>query len=171
MPDSVLTILRDVVNLRKKSFNFFSRATKDTKDEKIKQSNANHAHIIGVLERVLAKLEAVVRPARSTSAEKSKEDSSVPLPELQNLFARLEVQSPSGAGEDAPSESEEDAEAGPSTAPARAKRTSKRKAIKKAFKRKHDRRLDKSASEKKKKKPTAWVDDFHFCSAGRRRFR
>ncbi|KXX75124.1 hypothetical protein MMYC01_208901 [Madurella mycetomatis] len=96
VPDAALNILRDVVDLRKKSYKFFSSATKDTKDEKVKQSNASHAHIISVLERVLAKLEALVAARGSRGREKEPRGSArVNTSDLNNMFAHLEVQTPS----------------------------------------------------------------------------
>lgn len=98
VPDAALNILRDVVDLRKKSYKFFSSATKDTRDEKVKQSNASHAHIISVLERVLAKLEALVAARGSRGREKEPRGSArVNTSDLNNMFAHLEVQTPSDA--------------------------------------------------------------------------
>jgi hypothetical protein len=111
IPDAAIRIPRDVVGLRKKSFKFFSSATKDSDDGKVKQINANHAHIIGVLERVLAKLEALV--ARAPNREPSKaprQSSRVDVSGLNNMFAFLEVQTAFDAAEadDASVSAEED---------------------------------------------------------------
>ncbi|KAL1842965.1 hypothetical protein VTJ49DRAFT_3606 [Mycothermus thermophilus] len=162
VPDSAINVLRDVVNLRKKSFSFFSRATKDTKDEKVKQSNANHAHIIGVLEHVLAKLESVVKPARAGAGlQEPKEGAAVPISDLHNLFAHLEVQSPPNATEDVPSAPEEKEVRPAATS---RQKMGKRKAIKKAFKNKHDRRSEPSTTKQQPRAP--WVDDFRFGLPG-----
>ncbi|KAK1760265.1 hypothetical protein QBC47DRAFT_396264 [Echria macrotheca] len=46
IPLAAINILRDVVNLRKQSYCFFSGALKHSEDENTKQSNTNHIHII-----------------------------------------------------------------------------------------------------------------------------
>ncbi|KAK4445866.1 hypothetical protein QBC34DRAFT_470801 [Podospora aff. communis PSN243] len=109
--DVAIRILRNVVGLRKKSFKFFSSTTKDSDDSKVKQSNANHAHIIGVLERVLEKLETLV--ARAPNREPSKaprQNSRLEVSDLSNMFAFLEVQTASDTAEvhDASVSAEED---------------------------------------------------------------
>lgn len=58
IPSGPINILRDVIGLRKKSAKFFNRRTKDGNEE-AREKNATHEHIISVLERVLAKFEAV----------------------------------------------------------------------------------------------------------------
>jgi hypothetical protein len=165
IPDSALNILRDVVNLRKKSFRFFSSAAKNTKDEKLKQSNASHAHIISVLERVLAKLESLVKIRRTKEHRDEPKDSSrVTTADLTNLFAYLEVQAPPDAADDAPDQ-EVDAEASSDEAKGPAQKQGKKKGGKKALKpKKPQRQAEKTAA--KAKGGVSWVDKFRFGLPG-----
>lgn len=102
IPDAAVNILRDVVNLRKKSFKFFSgAAAKKPADRKLQESNQTHAHIINVLERILAKFEALTSARRKdTKNEKHNEKSPMGLSDLINMFTHLEVQTPPDAAED-----------------------------------------------------------------------
>jgi hypothetical protein len=165
IPDSALNILRDVVNLRKKSFRFFSSAAKNTKDEKLKQSNANHAHIISVLERVLARLESLVKVRRTKEHRDEPKDSSrVTTADLSNLFALLEVQAPPDAADGAPDQ-ELEAEASSDDTKAHAQKHGKKKGGKKALKpKKPQKQADKTAV--KAKGGTSWVDKFRFGLPG-----
>jgi hypothetical protein len=158
VPDSALNILRDVVGLRKKSYNFFTRASKDTDDEKVKQSNASHAHIISVLERVLAKLEVLVM-ARGNRERKneSKENAPINISGLSNMFSYLEVQA-SQDTVDGPSDSEEtlvEARRPPQ------KTRKKKGGAKKLQKPKNvERRLEKAST--KTKNGSSWIDEIDF---------
>ncbi|KAK4101210.1 hypothetical protein N658DRAFT_533172 [Parathielavia hyrcaniae] len=97
VPDSAINILRDVVSLRKKSFRFFSSVTKASMDEKLQQSNANHAQIINVLERVLARLESLVKLRKTREhSDEPKDGSRVTTSDLTNLFAYLEAHQKAG---------------------------------------------------------------------------
>jgi hypothetical protein len=159
VPDAAVNILRDVVALRKKSFSFFSSSAKDTKDEKLKQSNANHAHIISVLERVLAKLEALVKARGSRERTGEPKDSSrVATSDLSNMFAYLDVQTAPDAVDDAAPDEPED-EPVPATA-----NGAKRKGGKKAQKPKKPEKHEKAVA--KAKGGTSWVDNFRFGLPG-----
>ncbi|KAH6616080.1 hypothetical protein B0J18DRAFT_295543 [Chaetomium sp. MPI-SDFR-AT-0129] len=176
IPDAALNILRDVVGLRKKSFSFFSSSAKESQDEKVKQSNANHAHIISVLERVLAKLEALAKAGRSRKrAEKSEDKSQVTTADLSNMFAYLELQTGTDAagGEQAAAggdESEEEVST-PGGAGDRShnnKQGSKKKGGKKGQKQRKqpaETQLD-TPGKKRKGGDTAWVDKFRFGLPG-----
>ncbi|KAK0611921.1 hypothetical protein B0T14DRAFT_540855 [Immersiella caudata] len=97
IPDAALHILRDV-------------RTKDSDDDKVKQRNANHAHIIGVLGRVLAKLEGLVARAPNREPKKAQgQNPRIDVFDLSNMFAFLEVQTgPDAAdGDDASASAEE----------------------------------------------------------------
>ncbi|KAL2258077.1 hypothetical protein VTK26DRAFT_8749 [Humicola hyalothermophila] len=165
VPDSAINILRDVVDLRKKSFRFFSRATKDSNDEKVKRSNANHAHIISVLERVLAKLEGFVMAGGNRDRTKAPNGNKlINISDLTNMFAHLEVEPEIGADEDAADDWESEDE----TASVRTRQSlkaSKKKAGKKA---KKTKRAEKASQ---KTKPRAdggpsWVDKIDFGLGG-----
>ncbi|KAK4033658.1 hypothetical protein C8A01DRAFT_49810 [Parachaetomium inaequale] len=162
VPDAALNILRDVVSLRKKSFDFFSSAAKDTNDEKIKQSNASHAHIISVLERVLARLEALVKAAGSRKRRNQYTDTSqVATSDLSNMFAYLELQTaPDAAGDEAADESEEEA-----PTKGRPQKAGKKKGVKKTPKPKKPERQSETAVTKAKG-DSSWVDQFRFGLPG-----
>ncbi|KAK3293196.1 uncharacterized protein B0H64DRAFT_327907 [Chaetomium fimeti] len=165
VPESALNILRDVVSLRKKSFSFFSSSAKDTDDEKLRQSNANHAHIISVLERVLARLEVLVKAGGSNQRKpKSTDNTRVATSDLSNMFAFLELQTdPTTADDAAADQLEEEAPAaelkgGPQKA-------GKKKGGKKMGKpKKHETKPEKAAA--KTKDGTSWVDKFRFGLPG-----
>jgi hypothetical protein len=156
VPDAVINILRDVVGLRRKSFNFFSRAAKNTEDEKIKQSNASHAHIISVLERVLAKLEALVTAGGSRERGKeSKDNARIKTSDLTNMFAYLEVQTAPNAAED--DESDEDV----ASAKQQSQKGGKKKGGKKAKKTKKPEKAPEKAVVKANG-GASWVDKIDF---------
>ncbi|KAK4237026.1 hypothetical protein C8A03DRAFT_35065 [Achaetomium macrosporum] len=163
IPEAALNILRDVVGLRKKSFQFFTAAAKDSKDQKVKQSNAAHAHIIAVLERVLSKLETLVKSGASRQRRsEQKDDSRVTTSDLSNLFALLEVQTaPDGADGAADEASADEAQddTALSVVDARPQKGGKKKAGNKAQKlRKPDKMTDRAVAKTKK----AWVDSINF---------
>ena len=60
IPASSVSILRDVVALRKQSARFFSRVAQKSSDEKLKKSNATHEFIIKVLEKILGRFDGRV---------------------------------------------------------------------------------------------------------------
>ncbi|KAK4187789.1 hypothetical protein QBC35DRAFT_451929 [Podospora australis] len=161
IPPSAINILRDVVALRKKSFNFFSTATKDSKDEKVQQSNANHAHIILVLERVLAKFEALLKAGAEDNSSKDNSprhaNARIDISDLSNMFAYLEVQAPPEAEADV-SDPEEPVLAQPSKKTA--KPGKKRGGKKQQKQRKPERREDKSLVRQDGQ--GSWVDEFDF---------
>lgn len=132
IPDAPLNILRDVVSLRKKSFRFFSSATEGSSDEKLNRSNANHAHIIGVLERVLAKLEGLVSVAINRASKKESKDNNtrVDISDLSNMFTYLDVQ-PAVNGADGSGDGHSDEEGKASSASRRPRKSSKKKGAKK----------------------------------------
>ncbi len=80
IPEAPINILRDVVNLRKKSARFFARVANDTMDETIRARNSAHEHIINVLDRVLGKFEGL--RSRVQGREK-KEGGTVPLDDVR----------------------------------------------------------------------------------------
>ncbi|KAH6847847.1 hypothetical protein B0I37DRAFT_152365 [Chaetomium sp. MPI-CAGE-AT-0009] len=165
VPDAALNILRDVVSLRKKSFSFFSSSAKNTDDEKLKQSNANHAHIINVLERVLARLEVLVKARRSSQPKpKSTDNSRVATSDLSNMFAFLELQTDPDTADDAAVDQleEEEPAAEPKGGP---QKGGKKKGGKKLGKpKKHETKPERAMA--KTKGGTSWVDKFRFGLPG-----
>lgn len=161
VPESAVNILRDVVGLRKKSFKFFSRATKDSNDEKVKQSNANHAHIITVLEQVLAKLEAFVSAKGSSGRKESKANAQINTSDLTNMFSYLEVHT----GVDPTGEAVDEVESGDEAASVRTRqsqRSSKKKKTGNRAKKpkKAEKPLEKSSA--KANNGPSWVDKIDF---------
>ncbi|KAH6623055.1 hypothetical protein F5144DRAFT_351296 [Chaetomium tenue] len=164
IPVAALNILRDVVSLRKKSFSFFSSSAKDTDDEKLKQSNANHAHIISVLERVLARLEALVNAGGGSQRRpKSTDNSRVNTSDLSNMFAFLELQTEPDTADDAAADQlEEEAAIEERGAP---QKPGKKKGGKKMGKpKKHGTKSERVVT--KAKNNTSWVDKFRFGLPG-----
>ncbi|KAK4152317.1 hypothetical protein C8A00DRAFT_35011 [Chaetomidium leptoderma] len=169
VPESAVNILRDVVGLRRKSFTFFSSAAKDTTDEKLKQSNASHAHIISVLERVLAKLEALVKTGRSRrSTNEPKDSSRVTTSDLSNMFAYLDLQgAPDAVDDTAAADDESDKEATPSGAHERPQRGGKKKGGEKGQKpKKPERQPEQRVAKASGGGGASWVDKFRFGLPG-----
>ncbi|KAK3305884.1 uncharacterized protein B0T15DRAFT_556398 [Chaetomium strumarium] len=163
IPPAALNILHDVVSLRKKTFQWFTKSAQDSKDEKVRQSNAAHARIIAVLERVLSKLEALVKSGTGAQRRsEQKNDSKVTTNNLSNLFALLEVQTgPDGADDAVNAASVDEAQDGTalSAADAQPQKGGKKKAGKKTQKlRKPDQRTERAVVKSKK----AWVDSIDF---------
>lgn len=161
IPSAPINILRDVIGLRKKSAAFFGRADGD---EEMKERNATHEHIIKVLERVLAKFEAVLAKvpggAKRDAASSSRSSTKMDLADLNNMFEHLEVQTSAEAGEedeDRTSDKENRAES--ITSSKKPKKGGKKKAPKggKASKK---QRSEESSS--KTKKESSWVDSIDF---------
>jgi hypothetical protein len=166
VPDAALNILRDVVSLRKKSFGFFSSAAKDTNDEKIKQSNASHAHIISVLERVLARLEALVKAAGPSKRRNQYTDTSqVATSDLSNMFAYLELQTAPDAAGDAAGDAVADESEEEKATKERPQKHGKKKGAKKTPKPKKLERQPETAVVKAKG-DSSWVDQFRFGLPG-----
>lgn len=162
IPDAAVNILRDVVNLRKKSFKFFSgAAAKKPADRKLQESNQTHAHIINVLERILAKFEALTSARRKdTQNEKTDEKNPMGLSDLINMFTHLEVQTPPDAAED-----EQEQEADPPSEDDRKSTRSKKshKSKKNTKKPQKERRSDTRSSRHSatdSKDENSWLDTF-----------
>lgn len=101
IPAAPINILRDVIGLRKKSARFFRRSAGDNDDD-AREKNATHEHIIQVLERVLAKFEAVRARVQRTGRDAARSDSGlgVDVNDLNNMFEHLEVQASLEAADD-----------------------------------------------------------------------
>lgn len=94
IPPSSISILSDVVSLRKQSARFFSRVAQKSNDEKLKQSNITHAFIIKVLENILNRFNAAIamvsqKPSTSTNKQPGGQ---IDVDDLKNMFEYLEVE-------------------------------------------------------------------------------
>ncbi|KAL0468398.1 hypothetical protein QR685DRAFT_546241 [Neurospora intermedia] len=159
IPDAAVNILRDVVNLRKKSFKFFSgAAAKRPADRKLQESNQTHAHIINVLERILAKFEALTSARRKvTKNEKPDEKNPMGLSDLINMFTHLEVQTSPDAAEDdnqADPPSEDDRKS------TRSKKSHKSKKKKPRKERYNETKVSPRPSTTDNNDDTSWLDTF-----------
>lgn len=166
IPEAPINILRDVVNLRKKSARFFNRLADESKDETIKVKNATHDHIINVLDRVLGKFEGMISHVRGKEAKPS---GTVDVADLNNMFAHLEVQDAEGGadGEDEQSSDADDRASGAS------RKTKKNKNGVKKKKGRKDQRSSRSngqASSSNGASPSqsaaghSWVEDIQFAT-------
>lgn len=159
IPDAAVNILRDVVNLRKKSFKFFSgAAAKRPTDRKLQESNQTHAHIINVLERILAKFEALTSTRRKVSKnEKPDEKNPMGLSDLINMFAHLEVQTSPDAAED---DNQDDSPSEDDRKSTRPKKSHKSKKKKPRKERHNETKVSPRPSTTDNNDDTSWLDTF-----------
>lgn len=98
IPESAIKILRDVVHLRKKSAQFFRSAAAKSDDDKLKQKNVTHEHIIKVLENILDRFNKALlklrrSPAESSSHQKeAQETDRLGMGDINNMFEYLRVE-------------------------------------------------------------------------------
>ncbi|KAI1764844.1 hypothetical protein GGR53DRAFT_465944 [Hypoxylon sp. FL1150] len=110
IPRSAISILRDVVYLRKKSARFFGEAAARSEEETLKQKNSAHEHIIHVLESILRRFDAFLfKAGPSSPAPGPNEDSQVDMNDIKNMFEHLHVEQ-SHEGENEGQEEISDAE-------------------------------------------------------------
>ncbi|KAI0014707.1 hypothetical protein F4780DRAFT_187228 [Xylariomycetidae sp. FL0641] len=103
IPMSAVVILRDVVNLRRKSARFFTKTAEKSGNEKLQQKNSTHAHIIKVLEKILEQFEAALsRVRRPTSASPVNPDAQLGMADINNLFEHLQLEESHDADDDQP---------------------------------------------------------------------
>ncbi|KAK4120647.1 hypothetical protein N657DRAFT_658309 [Parathielavia appendiculata] len=165
VPDSAINILHDVVNLRKKSFRFFTSAANHSKDEKLEQSNANHAQPVNVLERVLARLKILVKRGKTRErTDEPKDGSRVTTADLRNLFAYLEVETAPDAADDTP-DRELETDLPPDDDAKAHQKAGRRKGGKKTVKpKKPQRRAERAVAKTSGGIP--WIDKFRFGLPG-----
>lgn len=164
IPAAPINILRDVIGLRKKSAGFFRQTATDDDDD-ARMRNATHEHIIQVLERVLAKFEAVRARVQRSGRDAARSDGGlgVDVNDLSNMFEHLELHT-SPSEDDA----EEDAEDPPEKVPSSRKSAGKTKKNGK-------KKLQKGGKAKKQRGATlstpascgagtdsSWIDDIDF---------
>ncbi|KAJ9149322.1 hypothetical protein NKR23_g4206 [Pleurostoma richardsiae] len=125
IPTTPINILRDVVGLRKRSARFFSRMSKESDDEKLRERNATHEHIIKVLERVLGKFESVLSRVKGTEPIR-KSTGRMDVNDLNNMFEYLDIQASSEEAEEEEDASISDTESHISQASRRTKKSGKK---------------------------------------------
>ncbi|KAI1770547.1 hypothetical protein F4818DRAFT_259322 [Hypoxylon cercidicola] len=155
IPRSAISILRDVVYLRKKSAHFFGQAATRSDNEMLREKNSAHEHIIQVLERILHRFDAFLSTVRpSSSMPGPKEDGQLGMNDINNMFEYLHVEQ-SHEGENEDREEISDAEA---TATKRAKKFQKKGGRKqKQKKQPKEQRIQK---RKPDSQDNSWVDTF-----------
>lgn len=155
IPRSAISILRDVVFLRKKSAHFFSKAAARSEGETLKQKNIAHEHIIQVLESILNRFDAFLSKARpSSSPSGPNEDGQLGMDDINNMFELLHVEE-SHEGENDEREEISDAEV---TATKRPKKSQKKGGKKpKQKKQPKEQRVQKRTPGSE---DNSWVDTF-----------
>ncbi|KAK0624994.1 hypothetical protein B0T17DRAFT_508020 [Bombardia bombarda] len=86
VPVKVIKTLRKVITLRKKSAEFWHNTALECKDKDMTESNTRHAHMIAVLERIMAMLEDICSKATPTSQKPEQQGI-----QLSNMFENLYV--------------------------------------------------------------------------------
>lgn len=168
IPPAPINILRDVIGLRKKSARFFRRRADE--DEEARDRNATHEHIIQVLERVLAKFEAVRARVQRPGGDAARSANAIGLDlnDLNNMFEHLEVQASAEGAEDDEVMSDVENKPEPSSArksTAKAKKGGKKKPQKGA-KAKKQRPAVPSTAANGEEQDSAWIDDVDFGLEG-----
>lgn len=90
MPNSVVSLIRSVIGLRRQATEFFARMSKSRSSATVQAATAGHRHFITVLEAVL------------TIFDSSSKDTDDLTSEATNLFDALTVEEPSDAAEAEP---------------------------------------------------------------------
>ncbi|KAI2602478.1 hypothetical protein GGR54DRAFT_499787 [Hypoxylon sp. NC1633] len=93
IPQSAISILRDVVHLRKKSALLFSIAAAKSNDDTLKKRNAAHEHIIQVLEKVLHQFDAALSHIRPSATQSlAHNDGQLGMNDINNMFEYLKLE-------------------------------------------------------------------------------
>lgn len=145
IPSAPINILRDVIELRKKSARFFRRSAGED-NESAREKNATHEHIIQVLERVLAEFEALMAKGSKSGDAKPGDRMKMDVADLNNMFEHLDLQT-SPADDDAASDVENQPEIPTST-----KRTTKKS-------RKRSKKSKKDGKSKKQQEPRPQAEE------------
>lgn len=160
IPSAPINILRDVIAMRKKSARFFQRSMESKNGgEDLRDKNATHEHIIHVLERVLAKFEALRLKVPGAGSKEGAERSKDGIDDLNNMFEYLEVQAlPDEDEVDAGSDVENQAD----TTSSKASKTKKKLGKKKLPKNGKSKKQPASASTRNDNADADWMDDIDF---------
>ncbi|KAI1324405.1 hypothetical protein F5Y16DRAFT_307000 [Xylariaceae sp. FL0255] len=166
IPPSAISILKDVVGLRKKSAKFFAAAAKPG-DEKAQLKNAAHAHIIKVLDNILKRFEgalSTITPSPPpTSASASGGQLGVSM--LNNMFEHLTLENTQQGGDDENS-NVDDTDALESLtvkAPSKPKKSQKKSAAKGKKQKKPSKALTASGKQQNHNGDQgSWVDKFQW---------
>ncbi|RYP36064.1 hypothetical protein DL767_003536 [Monosporascus sp. MG133] len=157
IPQSPISILRDVVSLRKQSARFFSRVAEKSKDEKLKESNATHEFIIKVLERILARFDAALATISRKGGTSTKEpDGQIDVNDLNNMFEYLEVEQSQELDEQDTDGVPENEKAVPKRSKRPQKKNGKKQNKKKLPK---ERRVQKATQDNSE---SSWVEEFQW---------
>jgi hypothetical protein len=87
VPQAPISILRDVIHLRKRTSRFFATIASQSDDEKLKGKNSTHEHRISVLEDILGMFESV-----QGCGKESKSCGFIDVKDLNNMFEYLDVE-------------------------------------------------------------------------------
>ncbi|KAL7624679.1 hypothetical protein AAE478_006249 [Parahypoxylon ruwenzoriense] len=158
IPQSAISILRDVVYLRKKSARFFSSAASKSENETLKQKNLAHEHIIKVLEKILHRFDTALSKIIGPSAAPSpaREDRHVSMNDINNMFEYLKVEESHDGDKEGPDEIS-DVE---TAAPKRGKKLSKKSGKKQ--KQKKQPKEQRSQKHTTATQDASWVDTFQW---------
>ncbi|KAI1388173.1 uncharacterized protein F4822DRAFT_236686 [Hypoxylon trugodes] len=157
IPRSAIDILRDVVQLRKRSARFFSSAAANSDNDALKQKTSAHDHIIQVLEGILHRFEAAISKIRpSTSTPSTSSDNRLDMKDIKNIFEYLKPED-SQIGDEGDLNEDSD-----TAAPVPKRKT---KTPKKNGKKSKSKKPPKSQPTQKRKtgsQGTSWVDNFQW---------
>ncbi|RYP50026.1 hypothetical protein DL768_004381 [Monosporascus sp. mg162] len=157
IPQSPISILRDVVSLRKQSARFFSRVAEKSNDEKLKESNATHEFIIKVLEKILAMFDAALATiSRKDGISTKQPDGQIDVNDLNNMFEYLEVEQSQELDEQDTDGVPENEKAVPKRSKRPQKKNGKKQNKKKPPK---ERRVQKETQDNSE---SSWVEEFQW---------
>lgn len=126
IPQAPISILRDVIHLRKKTSRFFAKIASQSDDKELKGKNTTHEHLVSVLEDILGMFEGVL--SQKGCGKESKLSGSVDVKDLNNMFQYLDVEgSQAGSEEDDEEPQETSDTAGQTTTRRKSKKAAKRK--------------------------------------------
>ncbi|KAI0112310.1 hypothetical protein F4776DRAFT_349560 [Hypoxylon sp. NC0597] len=157
IPRSAISILRDVVQLRKKSARFFSSAAAKSNNDTLKEKNSAHEHIIKILEKILHQFEAALSKVRpSAPSTSTSEDGQLGMNDINNMFEYLKLEESHDGENGDPDEVSEIEVASPKRSKKSQKKGGKKQKQKKPPKGQHvQKRTTKSQD-------ASWVDTFRW---------
>lgn len=169
IPTAPINILRDVIAMRKKSAKFFSRAAGSSKNgnQDVQQKNATHEHIIRVLERVLAKFEAVMVQVPGVGGNGSGTEGAsgirLSFSDLNNMFSYLQLYTPPDVPDEEP---ESDIENEPASSPSTKKGAAKskhggKKKLQRSSKQKKPQSGAQLVENHTQSSDPSWIDNFN----------
>ncbi|KAI1134306.1 hypothetical protein F5Y05DRAFT_237750 [Hypoxylon sp. FL0543] len=161
IPQSAISILRDVVHLRKKSARFFGSAAAKSDNNTLKEKNSAHEHIIKVLEKILHKFEVALSRIRSSPpASSASQDGQLGMNDINNMFEYLKVEE----SHDAESGDVEEVSELEVATPKRSKNSQKKGGKKQ--KQKKPPKVQRLQKQTTKPQDASWVDNFQWVDGG-----